>query len=161
MAQENNVKSKTHWKKHFNPNYLGSYSLEPGEELVVSIVELKDEEVTGADGKTEVLPVLYLKGQKPMILNKTNAKTIAKVCGSEYVEDWPGNKIQIYSTPVKAFGQTTQALRVRPTSPKKERLNADRFEKMVKAIESNQYNKLDALQSFDLTKEQTEKIKSL
>jgi hypothetical protein len=157
----NQANTKTHWKKHFNPNYLGSYSLEPGQELVATIIELKDEEVTSPDGNKEVLPVLYLKDQKPMILNKTNAKAIAKVCGSDYVEEWPGNKIQIYSAPVKAFGQVTQALRVRTTAPKKEKLTAERFTKMVKAIEANQYDKLTALETFDLTPEQIKKIQSL
>lgn len=155
------MEAKTHWKKHFNPNYLGSYSLEPGEEKVLTIVELVTEEVTGPDGKTEELPVLYVKNEKPMILNKTNAKTIAKVIGSDYVEDWPGKKIQIYSTSVSAFGQTTQALRVRPVAPKKDKLNKDRFAKMLVAIDSGQFDKLDALERFDLTTEQRQKISAL
>lgn len=157
----NQAESKTHWKKHFNPNYLGSYSLEPGEEKVLTIVGLKDEEVTSPDGKTEVLPVLHFKGEKPMILNKTNAKAVAKVCESDYVEDWPGNRVQVYSTPVKAFGQVTQALRIRPIAPKKDKLNAERFSKMVKAIEAKEFDKIAALERFDLTPEQQAKIKSL
>lgn len=156
-----NPESKTHWKKHFNPNYLGAYSLDPGEERVLTIVELKDEEVSSADGKKEVLPVLYLKGEKPMVLNKTNAKTIAKVVGSNFVEDWPGHKIQIHVATVKAFGEVTQALRVRPVAPKKETLNAERFDKMVKAISAGTFNKMDAFDRFDLTPEQIAKIKGL
>ena len=31
------VMSKTHWKKLNNPDYLGAYALEPGQELVATI----------------------------------------------------------------------------------------------------------------------------
>lgn len=157
----NTTESKTHWKKHFNPNYLGSYSLEPGEERVLTITGLKDEDVMSPDGKTEKLPVLYFKEDKPMILNKTNAKTVAKVAGSDYIEDWPGVKIQIYIANVKAFGELTPALRVRPVAPKKDKLNADRYGKMIEAIKSGNFKKDDALSRFDLTPEQRKAITAL
>lgn len=153
--------TKTHWKKHFNPNYLGAYSLEPGEEKVLTIVELKDEEVTSSDGSTDVLPVLYVKDEKPMILNKTNAKTIAKVCASDFVEDWKGKKIQIYAAKIKAFGELTSALRVRPQVPKKDTLNAQRFAQMVEAIKANKFDKIDALDRFELTETQRKEISKL
>ncbi len=160
--QKRNMESKkTHWKKHFNPNYLGSYSLDPGEEKILTIVELKDEEVVGPDGKKEVLPVLYLKGEKPMILNKTNAKAIAKVCDSDYVEDWFGKDIQIYAAKVSAFGKTVEAVRVRPITPKKKTLNKSQFERMVKAIGSGEYDKIDALERFELTADQRKTIQGL
>lgn len=153
--------TKTHWKKHFNPNYLGAYSLEPGEEKVLTIVELKDEEVTSSDGSKDVLPVLYVKGEKPMILNKTNAKTIAKVCASDFVEDWKGKKIQIYAAKIKAFGEVTSALRVRPQAPKKEKLNAEQFARMVASIKANKFDKIDALERFDLTEDQRKQVSVL
>lgn len=155
------MSQKTHWKKHFNPNYLGSYSLDPGEERVLQIVELKDEEVTSPDGSKEVLPVLYFKDEKPMVLNKTNAKTIAKVCKSDFVEDWKGHKIQVYTAAVKAFGEVTNALRIRPVAPKKETLNADRFQKMVVAIQTGKFEKIDALERFNLTDSQRKEIQAL
>ena len=52
------------------------------------------------------------------ICNATNAKTITKVIGSLYIEDWQGSKIQLYSAEVSAFGETVDALRVRPFPPK-------------------------------------------
>ena len=79
---------KTHWKKLFNPNYLGSYSLDPGQELILTISEVKTEMVKNTDGKEESCMVCYWKeDEKPMILNKTNAKATAKATGSNYVED--------------------------------------------------------------------------
>lgn len=109
----------THWKKLTNPDYLGSYSLEPGKDLTLTIRECRQELVAGTDGKKEQCLVLYFQetGIKPMILNKTNAKTITKLYKTPYIEQWSGKKVQLYSTPVTAFGTTTDALRIRDFLP--------------------------------------------
>ena len=52
-----------------------------------------------------------------MILNVTNCKTIAKIYDSPYIEDWIGKYITVYSAKVKAFGETVEALRIRPKVP--------------------------------------------
>ena len=70
---------KTHWKKTMNPNYLGAYALEPNQDLVVTITDVKTEQVMNADGRNEECLVAHLKDHKPLIVNKTNAKAIAKV----------------------------------------------------------------------------------
>ena len=111
--------SKTHWKSTTNPNYLGAYSLPDGKDIVVVIDYVKKETVVGVNGKKEEETVAHLKnGVKPFILNKTNMKTITKVCGSPYIEDWTGIAIQIYFDPTVKFGkETLGGLRVRPFKP--------------------------------------------
>ena len=107
--------TKTHWKKLHNPDYLGAYALAPGQDLVVTIRSAAAENVTGADGKKEECMVMrFENGVKPMIVNATNAKTITNVLGSPYIEDWAGQKIQLFVDKVKAFGEVVEALRVRP-----------------------------------------------
>lgn len=115
--------AKTHWKKLHNPNYLGAYELMPGQELTLTIAKVQEELVIGADGKKENCSVMHFceKGVKPMILNVTNSKTIAKLYGTPYVEDWAGKKITIYSAEVKAFGELVEALRIRPYLPKSDK----------------------------------------
>lgn len=111
--------SKTHFKKLQNPDFLGTYALEDGKDMVLTIDYVRQEKVTGSDGKSEDLPVCHWKEQqKPMILNSTNIKMIAKLIGSPYIEDWSGKKIQIGSERVKAFGDVVDALRVRKFLPK-------------------------------------------
>lgn len=111
--------SKTHWKKTMNPDYLGAYALEPGQELILTIKHIQEETVTGPDGKKEQCSVIhFVERVKPMILNATNAKAIAKVIGSPYIEDWYGRKIQVYSATVRAFGEMVDALRVRDFAPR-------------------------------------------
>lgn len=110
----------THWKKLTNPDYLGAYALEPGQEIVATIRSVGTEQVVGTDGKKEECTVAHFaeRSIKPMILNATNCKTITKLSGSPYIENWAGTRIQIYVDKVKAFGDVVEALRIRPTSPK-------------------------------------------
>lgn len=118
----------THWKKLANPDYLGAYALDPGQELIVTIASVANEAVTGADGKKETCMVMrFRENVKPMVLNATNSKTITKLFKTPYIENWIGRKIQLYvQAGVKAFGDVVDALRVRPFLPvEKELLCAD------------------------------------
>lgn len=104
----------THWKAMTDAQYLGAYSLEDGEDIILTIREVKKEPVVGADGKREDCPVCYWReNQKPMILNVTNMKMIAKLAGSPYIEKWPGTRVKIGTEKVRAFGTVTDALRIR------------------------------------------------
>jgi len=110
--------SKTHWKKLTNPDYIGAYALDPGQEPVYTIKSVVREIVTGPDGKKEECTVIHFaENVKPMILNSTNSKTITKLYKTPYIEEWAGRKIQIYATEVKAFGEVVDALRIKPTIP--------------------------------------------
>jgi hypothetical protein len=137
------TKEKTHWKKNFNYDYMGAYSLPEGKDVIVTIKSTKKEMVTGANGKKEECFVVYfLDSEKPMILNRTNCRAIEKLYGSPFIEDWGGKKIQLYSATVKAFGDTTDALRVRDFKPNEETDNSD----AIKAL--NECKTLNELQDI-------------
>lgn len=108
---------KTHWKKTFNPDYIGAYVLEPGEEKTVTITKVVNEMVVGQNGKKEECTVAYLKNDKPFILNRTNCKTITKLYDTPYIEEWAGKSVIIYADKVKAFGEQVEALRIRMRKP--------------------------------------------
>jgi len=111
-----------------------------------------------ADGRNEECLVAYLENQKPLIVNKTNAKAIAKVVGSNYIEEWIACSISLYIANVKAFGEVVEAVRVRTTKPKvqasKRKLKDDEFKKLVKAVAEGSYNVEDALANFVLNEAQ-------
>ena len=110
--------TETHWKKLINPDYLGAYSLDPGKDMVLTIRQVKKEMITGTDGKKEECIVCYWQEeQKPMILNVTNCKMIAKLLKTPYIERWAGHRIQIGAEVVSAFGEKVEALRVRKALP--------------------------------------------
>lgn len=139
--------TKTHWKKLHNPKYLGSYSLLPNQDLILTMDYAKKETVQGGDGRKDEAMVLYfLDNPKPMIVNATNAKTIQQVVKSAYIEEWKGKKIQLYVTKVSAFGSQVDALRVRPFEPK----SNDQVEKAQ--INSDIIKALDNLPETEATK---------
>lgn len=157
--------TKTHWKKAFNPEYIGAYSFAPDE--AKKIVKIKDfntsVKITGEAGREEERPVIYFEKEKPMILNRTNAKAITTALGSPYYEDWIGKAIEIYVAPVKAFGSLVDAVRVRPYAPKTEKakLTKERFEKMLDSIKAGQFDPIKAKEKFSLTKDQLNQLNDI
>jgi hypothetical protein len=107
----------THWKKLTNPDYIGAYSLDDGKDLTVTILEVKREMVTGTGGKKEECTVAYLKDQKPMILNRTNCKTISAIYKTPFIEQWKGKPITLFVSTTKLKGEDVECLRIRNTVP--------------------------------------------
>ena len=109
----------THWKKLTNPDYLGAYAFDEGQDLIVTIKSVENKLVTSPDGKSETNPVMsFIENIKPLVLNSTNSKTISKILKTPYIEEWIGRKIQLYvQKNVKAFGDVVDAVRVRPFLP--------------------------------------------
>lgn len=97
-----------------NPNFLGSWDLDdiPGRVLTLTIADISDEEVV-SNGKTEVCTVCrFAEDYKPMILNITNKKRIAKLYKTKQTEKLIGRRVSITTERVKAFGDIYDALRI-------------------------------------------------
>lgn len=119
------MSEKTHWKKMTNPNYMGDYSIPEGCDLIATIDYVAQEKVVGVGGKSEMEVVAHFSdGNKPLILNKTNMKTIQKIYKTPYIEDWKGRKIQIYYDPTVKFGRdTVGGLRIRDSIPAQQQVS--------------------------------------
>ena len=137
----------THWRMLQNPNYIGAYSLQPGEERTVQIVRVEKQEVKGSDGKSDQCTVAILKDEKPFILNATNCKTLQKMFATPYIENWVGRSIVIYAEKIKAFGEHMEALRIRSKAPALPELTPDhpKWHEAVKALsEGKTIDKIEA-----------------
>ena len=107
-----------HWRETLPGEYLGAYSL-GGNDMVVTIKSAGAEVITGANGKKEQCLVLHFhENILNMVCNRTNAKTITKVLGTPYPEQWKGKKITLFPTTTKFGGEMMECIRVRPTAPK-------------------------------------------
>jgi len=153
---------KTHWKKLTNPDYLGAYSLNDGKDLNVTIEKVVREMITGTGGKKEECTVAYLKGTKPMILNNTNCKQIAKLAKSSFIEDWSGLTITVFVAHIRAFGEdNVECLRVRQELPKikKPELNPEhkKWNGAKKAIENGSVT-IEAIKEIYLVTPENEKL---
>ena len=114
------MEEKTHWKKLCNPDYFGAYSLNENEERIVKITKVVKEVVVGTDGKTADCTVAHLVNEKPLILNRTNCKTIARIYDTPYIQDWANKSIIVFAAKIKAFGDFVEAIRVKSEIPKSE-----------------------------------------
>lgn len=155
------MSTKTHWKKLINPNYIGAYSLEEGEDLTVKIDFVQVEEIIGTGGKKDTGSVMHLVNQKPMILNSTNSKTIAKLYGP-YIEDWQGKLITLFASTTKMAGETVECLRIRPKVAERKAgpITDARLDAAIKSIIEGTY-KTDKLRAnFALTEAQEAKLQA-
>ena len=120
------MSNKTHWKKLFNPNYLGSWAFQPGEEKTLTIKSVEKEMVSNGEKKEECLVIHFEENEKPWIVNKTNGEMITKVWGTPYTEDWIGKRITLKVKKVKAFGDMVDAVRVSKDRPTDEIINCEK-----------------------------------
>ncbi len=108
-----------HWKNYVDKEYLGSHNLEKGEEMMMTIERFEGEEKVKTQDGEKSSRVLYFQEDVPkMILNITNGNMLAHLYGS-HPDDWAGKSIQVYATPVKAFGKVQDAIRIRDFVPKR------------------------------------------
>ena len=150
-----------HWKKQFNYDYLGSYSLDGKKEVVVTIKKLDTDKVVGQQGRKEDCFVVYFNEfDKPMILNRTNAKAIEKVVGSGLVQDWMGTQVTLYvEKGVKAFGEVVDALRIRDKKPSRQQMTKEIETSMLDAIKNGKAAQVEqALIKYDMSDKQRAKI---
>lgn len=147
----------THWKKQYNYEYMGSYSLPDGKDVVLTIKTTRKEKVTGNNGKKEECFVCYFnESDKPMILNRTNCKTITKVLNTPFIEEWEGKKIQIGIDSVSAFGESVDALRVRNVKPQQKIVDYSKKNQLL-----TECNTLEELQNTYLSFNSDEKAATL
>lgn len=157
---------KTHWKKAFNPEYMGAFSFNEGErEKIVKIKSVSEAvEITGDGGRKEIKPVVFFEGQHlPLILNRTNSKAITAAVGSPFFEDWAGKSISLYVAQVKAFGDVIDAVRVKSIAPaiRKKKLSEERFRAMVDQIKAGKFTIDQAKERFDLAKNQLKTLEEI
>ena len=156
--------SETHWKKLTNPKYLGAYAFRPGEEKIVTIESVALEELIGAEGRTDQCIVAHLAGEKPLVLNKTNCKAIARLLGTPYIEEWAGHRITLAVQRVKAFGEEVEAVRVKPRLPgilcescgKEIRAGSGRSAAEIAELSTQKYGKNLCLECAKKIKEEAE-----
>ncbi len=86
-------------------------------DLIVTIDSVASETM-GQGEKASTKPIVYFREvDKGLVLNKTNATTIAKLHGPE-TDNWPGKMVALFATEVDFQGKQTLAIRVRLKAPK-------------------------------------------
>lgn len=96
--------------KAFPSTYLKASDLE--EDWTVTIAGIQFEKIA-----EEEKPILYFQEvEKGLVLNKTNANTIASMYGDE-TDEWTGKAIALTVMPVTFQGKNVDAIRVKARPP--------------------------------------------
>lgn len=117
--------NQTHFRKVFDSPYLSSAD-------IVEPVTLTIDRVTQEGDKTkktkDAFNTAYFKEKeirpgeklKPMILNATNSKTLDRITGSPFIEDWAGKRITVFVDANVKFGKdTVEGLRIRAAAERR------------------------------------------
>jgi hypothetical protein len=71
------------------------------------------EKVAMEDLGDESKPIVYFRGKdKGLVLNRTNAASIAEILGTDEMDDWKNGQIQLFTTKVDFQGRRVLAIRV-------------------------------------------------
>lgn len=105
------------YRTMFDAKYVGAWDLPP-KGVVVEIEKVAGETLIAEGNKKNRKPVITFKGkEKRFALNKTNAKLIAAMYGTDTTK-WVGKRIAIYPTTTKFGKETVECIRVRNVIPK-------------------------------------------
>ena len=151
----------THWRRLVNTKYLGPYSLPANKDLTVTIRSVNNELVEGDKGRKDQCIVAQIVGNKPLILNKTNCKTIEKMYGP-VIENWAGKQITLYESTTRMGGEMVGCLRIRSNLPNhlptKRPLAQERFLTALEQVKANKYDPNKLVNEFELTQEQLNQL---
>jgi hypothetical protein len=101
----------------FPSKWIKSGDIPEDADLILTIASVSVEEV-GSEENQESKPVVYFKeNEKGLVLNKTNAETIANLYTPE-TENWQGKRIALFATEVSYGGKQTLGIRIRLKPPK-------------------------------------------
>jgi len=96
----------------FPSRYLRAADFE-GQSVALTISEVVRDKVQMATGqKAEKYILRFQETEKALILNKTNAKAVAKVLHEPKAINWPGERIILKPTICEAFGESVDCIRV-------------------------------------------------
>lgn len=147
---------QTHYKTLMKKEFFGSHDLKG--DLTVTIREVKAKKILMGGGLDKDSVVAYLEGQKPIILNATNLKSIEKLYGS-FIEGWAGKQVTLYASTTAMKGETVDCVRIRPTVRTVLRsITDERLAEAIASINAGKFTEEKLRSTFELTAEQSERL---
>jgi hypothetical protein len=83
-----------------------------GRPVALTIAGVKEEAITGPRGESVKMIVSFKERPKKLILNKTNARALARALGPE-TDAWPGASVTLGVESIKVGRETVPSIRVR------------------------------------------------
>lgn len=116
------AETQTHYKKNLDPNWIGTYVLPDGKDIVVKLLKVTFEKNLKVAGKAKNSHVAYFDKNphfdKPMLLNPTNCKRLSMLFGTPIIEKWANMNVTLCQEMDKCVtGGQDWALRIRAEKP--------------------------------------------
>ena len=121
--------NKTHYRKVFKSDHLGSADIEEmieeNKSLMFTIKNVTQHVMTSVNGSGVTVAgkrisaniAHFVEDIKPLVLNATNSKRVAIITGSKFVDDWSGALIELYiDSSVKMKGETVGGVRIKAST---------------------------------------------
>ncbi|HTE41722.1 MAG TPA: hypothetical protein VK629_12895 [Steroidobacteraceae bacterium] len=134
------------YRTMYDRDYIGHFDLPEGNDMTLTIKNVIAGELTAVGGRKSKKPIVHFREPvKPLICNKTNAKTIATLYGNA-VEQWKGKRVTlcVSTTRDPNGGGECECIRIRPKVPAAGKEPAAAPDKDVVYITPDQVNALDA-----------------
>jgi hypothetical protein len=110
--KQENPNPEMHVDLMFPSRYLRAVDFE-GKPVALTITEVLRDKVQTTNGtKAEKYIIRFRETDKELILNKTNAKAVAKALQEPKAINWPGEKIVLKPAKCEAFGEIVDCIRV-------------------------------------------------
>lgn len=97
------------------------------DEVIVTIAKIGKGNIAKENDEPEYKWMIkFNEFKKPMVLNSTNIKRLARACGSEDSDDWAGKQVVLYVDPDVEFagnvvgGLRIKAVRQEPAEPRRQ-----------------------------------------
>lgn len=108
------------YRSMFDRDYIGVWDL-AGKDRTLVIDRVSAGTLTSQGNRKTKKPIVYFRGaEKGFALNKTNAKIIAGLYGTN-TDKWTGKALTLFPTTTTFGSETVECIRVRPTVPKSKR----------------------------------------
>ena len=116
--------AKTHYRKVLKSDHLGCADLEDFVEnksdMIFTVQQVRQELGAKVAGKKIDANIMYFELKngikiKPLVLNATNAKSMKKMTGSGFIEDWKGFNVKLFiDANVSMMGEKVGGVRINP-----------------------------------------------
>lgn len=109
------------WEKIVDPNFLNADMIGPvGTSIAVTIADIDYRDMIDPRTKAkQTRPCLIFEERKPLVLNKTNSKTLMKIFGSDDPANCKDKTILLYVTETSVGGKQTTCVRIKEFSDSK------------------------------------------
>lgn len=98
----------------FPSEYICAADLQ-GRDVSITIASVTKEDLqrVGTSERESKWVMRFKERPKKLVMNKTNAKSIARALADSEMNNWAGKRITLYPSRCQAFGKTVDCVRVR------------------------------------------------